>query len=124
MTICLKCIDQICQCDKEKKEVKLDYSLLPIYAQQEVIKAFMDGINAGKYKAWDWLDNPYPYSEYYNKIRRHGDAWFGGEDVAEDSGVHHLAHLIADAMILLEWIKTGRGIDDRRKPNDIKGSGG
>ena len=96
---------------------KLEYSLLPIYPQQEAVRAFMDGIKSGKYKAWDWEDNPRPYSVYFSKIRRHLDAWKDGEDVAEDSGVKHLGHAIADLMILLDWINSGVGIDDRRKPN-------
>lgn len=137
--MCQKCLDEStfarrhivlipedkCPCSatnmKATKE-KLDYSLLPIYPQQEAVRAFMDGIKSGKYKAWDWLDNPYPYSKYFNKIRRHLDAWKDYEDRAKDSGVHHIGHLIADAMILLEWIHRGVGIDDRRRPSNSKGS--
>jgi len=121
MSVCLKCIDQMCECGKEK-EVKLEYSLLPIYPQQEAVRAFMDGIKSGKYKAWDWSDNPDSYSKYFSKIRRHLDAWKDGEDKAEDSGVDHLGHAIADIMILMEWIHRGVGNDDRRKPNNTKGS--
>lgn len=103
---------------------KLDYSLLPIYPQQEAVRAFMDGIKSGKYEAWDWLNNPRPYSVYFSKIRRHLDAWKDGEDVAKDSGVKHLGHAIADLMILLDWINKGVGKDDRRKPNKDGASGG
>ena len=48
-------------------------------------------------------------------MHRHLDAWASGEDVADDSGVDHLAHLAASCAILLDARTAGRFEDDRAK---------
>jgi hypothetical protein len=44
-------------------------------------------------------------------------AWFDGEEVASDSGVHHLGHAMACLAILLDAQETGNLVDDRPTSN-------
>ena len=50
---------------------------------------------------------------YLHALLRHVYALVDGENIAEDSGVHHLGHVIADAAILLDAIEKGNILDDR-----------
>lgn len=100
-----------------QSEGKPRYHLRPIDVTQEVLKAYEHG--CVKHEPFDW-EKGYRWSEYYNKINRHLDAWMTGEREDPESGVHHLAKLIADAEILLAYDLRGgyEEFDDRRK---IKG---
>ena len=103
-----------------KKESKLRYDLVPVDAEREKVKAFMFGIE--KYAPWDWLyKNPYKYSEGYDKVRRHIEAWRDGETHDPESGLHHLAHAAADIDILLTYALRGMGeeLDDLTKEEGI-----
>lgn len=73
--------------------------------------AMMDG--AGKYNAFNWRANKVIASIYIDACKRHLDAWFEGQEFAEDSGCHHLGHARACLGILLDAQATGNLIDDR-----------
>lgn len=75
--------------------------------------AMEDG--AAKYGRFNWRDRRVTASVYYDAIMRHLLSWWDGEDVACDSGRHHLAHLMACAAILLDAEASGKLNDDRRK---------
>lgn len=68
---------------------------------------------ADKYGPFNWREKPVRAEVYIAAARRHLAAWFDGEDVASDSGVHHLAHAAAGLAILLDAMATGNLIDDR-----------
>jgi hypothetical protein len=71
---------------------------------------------ANKYGAFNWRDANITASVYYNAMMRHLAAWFHEhEDTAPDSGVHHLAHLAANFVILRDAEKHGILNDDRPK---------
>lgn len=73
---------------------------------------------ARKYGRASWLvptNKPVRASTYIDAMHRHLDAWASGEDVAEDSGVDHLAHLAASCAILIDARAAGRFEDDRTK---------
>ena len=73
---------------------------------------------ARKYGAWNWRGTdalPVRASTYIAAMQRHLDAWASGEDVADDSGVDHLAHLAASCAILMDARAAGRFHDDRAK---------
>lgn len=84
--------------------------LIPDRALEEVARAFMDGSKKYSdynfYKGMDW-------SRIIGAIMRHTRKFNRGEDYADDSGVHHLAHAAADALILLEYYLRGIGTDNR-----------
>lgn len=71
---------------------------------------------ASQYDPYNWRDNAVIASIYVDAIARHLLAWFDEkEEVASDSGVTHLGHIIANAAIILDAQATGNLIDDRPK---------
>jgi Domain of unknown function (DUF5664) len=90
---------------------KVSMALLPGIAIAHGAHAMMDG--ADKYGPFNWRARPVPASVYVNACLRHVEAWFDGEETAEDSGVHHLGHAIGCLAILLDAQETGSLIDDR-----------
>jgi len=83
--------------DKEKP----DYSLLPPYALEDVVKVLTFG--AEKYDRWNWkkLDNL--EDRYFAAAQRHLWAVMRGETHDLESGKHHYAHAICCIMYLLEF---------------------
>ncbi len=80
----------------------------------EIGKAMSDG--ARKYGRFNWREHSITGSVYYDAMMRHLTAWYNGEDIASDSGVHHLAHLAACVLIVLDAEAHGKINDDRSKP--------
>lgn len=52
-------------------------------------------------------------SIYYDALNRHLNLWFEGEDIDPDSGLPHMAHVLACAAILVEAQVKGNLTDDR-----------
>lgn len=52
-------------------------------------------------------------SIYADAAKRHLDKWFEGQDKDGDSGLSHLAHVLACAAILVDAEAAGKLIDDR-----------
>lgn len=79
--------------------------------------AMMDG--ASKYGPYNWREpgKPIQATRYIDAIRRHLDAWLEGEEVAPDSGVHHLGHALAGCAMILDAQSGGFLQDDRPIPN-------
>jgi hypothetical protein len=69
--------------------MKLRFSLLPIEAVMELLKAYEYG--AKKYSDNNWKKG-LPFSTVFNALLRHVWAWWRGEDRDPESGCHHLAH--------------------------------
>ena len=59
----------------------------------------MDGLK--KYPAWNWLEIPNWQDDFYGALLRHLFEWKAGKKVDEHSGLHPLAHVSANALILL-----------------------
>ncbi len=69
---------------------------------------------ASQYDSYNWRGNAVIASIYVDAIIRHMLAWFDErEEIAGDSGVTHLGHIIANASIILDAQATGNLIDDR-----------
>jgi hypothetical protein len=66
-----------------------------------------------KYGLMNWRANSVASSVYYNAAIRHFLSWWDGENKAADSGIHHLAHVMACCAILLDAEVGGNLIDDR-----------
>ena len=98
---------------------KLEHHLIPISAHEEVVKVFMHG--AEKYTAFNWKKGR-PYSDYYDAMLRHANLFLQGEDDDGESGLSHLAHIAADALILLSLHqgKTTRKKCDDRKSTQLR----
>lgn len=77
----------------------------------------MDG--ARKYGPYNWRDNAVLARVYIAAAIRHINMWAAGEELADDSSVHHLGHAIACMAILLDAQVTGNLIDDRAKSSEL-----
>lgn len=91
---------------------KLPYHLLP--------KEWEDGltellsIGAKKYERDNWKKGM-AWSRCYSALRRHLSAWWGGEDLDNESGRSHLLHVAWNALVLYSYTKAKKGEDDRPK---------
>lgn len=68
---------------------------------------------AAKYGRFNWRDHTVSATVYYDAAQRHLMAWFGGEGIDPESGVSHLAHVMACCNILLDAEKHGKLNDNR-----------
>ena len=93
---------------------KVPMHLFPASARIQGALAFKDG--ARKYGPYNWRESGVTASVYVAALQRHLDAWFDGEDRAQDSGVSHLGHVIACAAIILDAAECGQLNDDRPPP--------
>ena len=55
----------------------------------------------------------YDWSLSFDAMQRHLWMWWAGEDLDEESGLHHLGHAIWHGFTLLLFSIKGRGTDDR-----------
>ena len=90
---------------------KVPLHLVPPSATHYLAEAFENG--ATKYGPYNWRDNPISVSVYYAAMKRHIDAYWDGEELASDSGVHHIAHAMACMAMLLDARSVGTLNDDR-----------
>lgn len=95
----------------KETEGKVPLDLVDPNLMVEVAKVLAFG--AQKYSRWDWLEG-LSFSQIQGAMLRHLTSWIEGEDVAPDSGLSHIAHLAANAMFILRFIKDNRlELDDR-----------
>lgn len=89
-------------------------SVVPNTALLHLGQAMQNG--AKKYGAFNYREAGVRASIYVDAATRHLGAWFDSrQELAEDSGVHHLGHAMACMAILLDCIESGMVIDDRPK---------
>lgn len=90
---------------------KLSMCVLPDVAVAHGNHAMGNG--AKKYGPYNWREKAIGATTYINAARRHLAQWYDGQEVAEDSGVHHLGHAMACLAILLDAQEAGALVDDR-----------
>lgn len=93
---------------------KCPMHLLPPNALMEAAWAHKCG--ADKYGAANWRKTKVCASTYVGAVMRHLAAWQMGEDDDPESGVSHLAHIVASCNILMDAGLHGTLVDDRRIP--------
>lgn len=78
---------------------KLRYDHIP----PEVLEALAQVLTHGavKYSPGGWRTVEQAKDRYYAALERHLQAWRLGEAKAEDSGLHHLKHALANAAFLV-----------------------
>lgn len=91
-------------------EGKVDYSLLPVEAMEEILKVFSFG--AKKYERFNYRKG-FKQSRLLAAALRHITAHMKGQDTDEESGLGHLAHAGCCIMMLLSNIIEGKDDDDR-----------
>jgi len=75
---------------------------------------------ASKYGKFNYRDSAIAASTYEDAMERHAQLWFDGEDNDPESGVSHLAHVIACATLLLDAQATGKLVDNRQKTGVVR----
>jgi len=70
---------------------------------------------ANKYGRFNWREHAVSSTVYYDAAQRHLMAWFDGETIDPESGLSHLAHVMACMNILLDAEKNGKLNDNRDK---------
>lgn len=93
---------------------KLPFHLWPETATALGALGLLDG--ALKYGRSNWRVAGVRASIYYDAARRHLNKWFEGEDYDPDSGLPHLAHLLACVAIVVDAEAAGMLNDDRMVP--------
>ena len=76
---------------------------------------------AEKYGPYNYRENGVRAGVYIDAAIRHLGAWWDGEDLAEDSKVHHLAHAKACLGIIIDGIEHGNLVDDRPPKSNFPG---
>jgi hypothetical protein len=92
-------------------EAKPKMSDTPIIGLREMGKVFTGG--AAKYGRFNWRDHAVSATVYYDAAQRHLMAWFEGQDTDPESGISHLAHVMACCDILLDAEAHGKLNDNR-----------
>ncbi len=92
-------------------QTKVQTWLVPPAGKIATAEALMDG--AKKYGPYNWREKGVKTTVYISAIERHLMAYLDGEDVASDSKVHHLGHVMACCAILLDAEAQGNIVDDR-----------
>lgn len=73
-----------------------------------------------KYGRCNWRVAGVRISVYYDACRRHMNAYFEGEDIDPDSGIHHLSGALASIAIIVDALAAGKLIDDRMYPGGYR----
>ena len=93
--------------------LKIDHTLIPIDALEEVSRALMYGKE--RHGAWGWIENPKSHMELLAKAQRHIFEFQRGITIDQTTQLSHIACAICDLMFLQSNILKGRGLDDRLK---------
>lgn len=85
---------------------------VPMNVMLSVARVFELG--ARKYGLKNWRKQPVDVSTYYSAAYRHLIQFFEhGEDADAESEQHHLAHVVACCLIVMDGLERGALIDDR-----------
>ena len=98
-------------------EAKPKISSTPVIGIREMGKVFELG--AKKYGRFNWRLHSVSATVYYDASWRHLSAWFEGEDIDPESGVSHLAHVMACMTILMDAEAEGMFNDNRALAEDV-----
>lgn len=99
-------------------EQKPKISDTPTIGIREMGRVFSNG--AAKYGRLNWRLHKVSATVYYDAAFRHLSAWFDGQDIDPDSGLPHLAHVMACMNILLDATDKGMLNDNRATAEDVR----
>lgn len=89
---------------------KLPYDLLPVRPLESVVNVLRHG--AKKYAVRNW-EKGFRHGRVYAAAQRHLNQYWGGEDLDQETGEFHLAHVVCCLLFLLEFQFSRAGEDDR-----------
>jgi hypothetical protein len=93
--------------------LKVPLQYLPTVGEAYTALVLEHGAN--KYGPFNWRKEAISISTYVGAIRRHVGAIADGQDLDEDTGLPHWAHIAASCFIALDALSLGKLIDDRTK---------
>lgn len=96
---------------KTQSVQKPQLQLIPPALNGPLAAALLNG--STRYGPWNWRESKVELMTYIGAMRRHLDALLDGEDIAQDSGVHHLGHVAASCAIVLDAAAHGTLVDNR-----------
>lgn len=96
---------------QRKDAGKPRYDLISPVATEDLARVLEFG--AHKYAENGWRSNPQDWTRTIRSAFSHLNAIARGDDMDVDSGLPHAACLMANAMILDEYLRLGLGRDDR-----------
>lgn len=98
-------------------DTRLPVGLCPPILTIRVAAVLRWGANkVGRWR-WNWRDNPIQLTTYLDAIERHLIAVRAGEELDDETGEPHLAHIAANCGIILDAQLAGTLVDDRPKNN-------
>lgn len=97
---------------------KLPLHLWPETATMMGCLGLLEG--ALKYGRSNWRETGVRVSIYVDALRRHTNAYFEGEYTDPDSGMPHLAHMLACIAIIVDAQAAGKLTDDRQYPGGYR----
>lgn len=83
----------------DRQDGKLRWELLPLSLIKEVVKVYHFGASKYQPNTWQHLDNG--YERYKAALFRHLVAYEEGETYDPESGLHHLSHMVWNALAML-----------------------
>ena len=86
------------------------YDLLDPYSLDEVTKIYSFGCK--KYEDHNWRKG-IKWSRVFGALMRHSWAFWRGEEIDPDSGLHHMAHAAWNCLALINYSKYRKDFDDR-----------
>lgn len=92
-------------------QTKVPLALFPPAGAIYGALAFANG--AAKYGPFNWRLTKVSMMTYLHAMQRHILALVDGEDIAQDSGLPHIAHIIANGALLADAREGGFLVDDR-----------
>jgi hypothetical protein len=90
---------------------KLRWSLVSWKALEPMVRVLEFG--AEKYSDWNWAKG-LKYTEICESMLRHIHAFIEGEDDDPESKLHHVGHILCNAMFLSYMFIFKKDMDDRR----------
>lgn len=94
------------------------WSVMPRWVMLQVGRVM--SVGAAKYGAFNYRDSSISASVYQDAMERHLQLWFDGEDTDDETGVSHLASVIASCALLMDAQITGKLNDDRQKTGLVR----
>jgi len=90
---------------------KAPLHLIPPTAMEKI--AWAHKLGADKYGPYNWRETKVCATTYIAAMMRHLNAWRDGEDLDPESGITHLAHVVASCNILMDAAACNTLQDDR-----------
>lgn len=94
------------------------WSVMPRWVMLQVGRVM--SVGAAKYSPFNYRESRISASTYQDAMERHLQLWFDGEDNDDETGVSHLASVIASCALLMDAQATGKMDDDRQKTGLVR----